>query len=355
VLIRVLLIGSPNILSLIKHHHALAEGAPLGIALRAIKLLAALATCLAVTSSPVYAQSSYPDKPIKLIVGYPPGGSADFVTRVTAEEISKELGVAVLVDNRPGAGGSIAAEAVSKLPADGYTFAVLGPNALIKALFPKLGFDPDKELVPISNLAVGSMIICVNPKTPFKTLKELIDFAKSHPQQLFSAASGNGSTPHLAAALFESSAGVKFTTIQFKGGGQAAQSTMAGDTQVMFATPPTVMGFIKAGMLRPLAVTTAKASPSIAGIGGAAESGLAGYDTNFSFGLYAPRGTPNEVLKKVFDAVTKGLQHNGIKERFAFQGMDVNTSKSMEAFDAELKADAPNVYRAVKESGAKVE
>ncbi len=300
-------------------------------------------------------QSSYPEKPIKLVVGYPPGGSADFVTRVTADELSKELGVSVLVDNKPGAGGSIAAELVSKQPADGYTFAVLGPHALIKALFPKLSFDPDKELLPITSLAVGSMIICVNPKTPFKTLKELIDYAKLHPQQLFSAASGNGSTPHLAAALFESSAGVKFSTVQFKGGGAAAQSTMAGDTQVMFATPPTVLGFIKAGMLRPLSVTTAKASPAVPGIPGALESGLAGYDTNFSFGLYAPKGTPPELMKKVFEGVTKGLQHSGIKERFAFQGMDVYTSKSMDAFDLELKADAPNVYRAVKESGAKVE
>ena len=303
----------------------------------------------------VCAQTSYPDKPIKLLVGYPPGGSADFVTRVTADELSKELGVAVLVDNKPGAGGSIAAELLSKLPADGYSFDVLGPHALIKALFPKLGFDPDKELLPITSLAVGSMIICVNPKTPFKTLKELIDFAKLHPQQLFSAASGNGSTPHLAAALFESSAGVKFSTIQFKGGGAAAQSTMAGDTQVMFATPPTVLGFIKAGMLRPLSVTTAKASPAIPAIPGALESGLVGYDTNFSFGLYAPKGTSTEVMKKVFYAVSKGRQHNGIKERFAFQGMDVYTSKSIEAFDSELKADAPNVYKAVKESGAKVE
>ncbi len=301
------------------------------------------------------AQSSYPDKPIKLVVGYPPAGSADFVTRVTADELSKELGVSVLVDNRPGAGGSIAAEVVSKSAPDGYTFAVLAPHALIKALFPKLGFDPDKELIPITNLGVGSMIICVNPKTPFKTLKELIDFAKSHPQQLFSAASGNGSTPHLAAALFESSAGVKFTTIQFKGGGAAAQSTMSGDTQVMFATPPTVLGFIKSGLLRPLSVTTAKPSAAIPGVPGALESGLTGYDANFTFALYAPKGTPNEVLKKVFDAVTKALQHSGVKERFAFQGMDVATSKSMEAFDLELKADAPNIYRAVKESGAKVE
>jgi tripartite-type tricarboxylate transporter receptor subunit TctC len=301
------------------------------------------------------AQSVYPDKPIKLIVGYPPGGSGDFVTRVTADELSKELGVAVLVDNKPGAGGSIAAELVAKSAPDGYTFAVLGPHALIKALFPKLSFDPDKDLIPLSNLATGSMIICVNPKTSFKTLKDLIDFAKSHPQQLFSAASGNGSTPHLASALFESTAGVKFTTIQFKGGGAAAQSTMSGDTQVMFATPPTVMGFIKSGMLRPLSVTTAKASQAIPGISGAADSGLIGYDTNFSFGFYAPRATPPEVLKKVFEALTKGLQHAGVKERFAFQGMDVASSRSPDAFDLDLKAEAPSIYKAVKESGAKVE
>ena len=302
-----------------------------------------------------YAQSNFPDKPIKLIVGYPPGGSGDFVTRVTAEELGKELGVSVLVDNKPGAGGSIAAELVSKSPGDGYTLAVLGPNALIKALYPKLNFDPDRDLISVSNLAQGSMIICVNPKTPFKTLRELIDYAKTHPQELFSAASGNGSTPHLAAALFESTAGVKFTTIQFKGGGAAAQSTMSGDTQVMFATPPTVMGFIKAGMLRPLSVTTAKPSQSIPGIAGALESGLVGYDTNFSFGLYAPKGTPPELIKKIFESVTKGLQRPGIKERFAMQGMDITTSKSPEAFENDLKADAPNVFKAVKESGARLE
>jgi tripartite-type tricarboxylate transporter receptor subunit TctC len=303
----------------------------------------------------LHAQITFPDKPIKLVVGYPPGGSGDFVTRVTADELSKELGVAVLVDNKPGAGGSIAAELVAKSPADGYTLAVLGPNALIKALFPKLGFDPDKDLVPLTNLAVGSMIICVNPKTSFKTLKELIEFAKLHPQELFSAASGNGSTPHLAAALFESSAGVKFTTIQFKGGGAAAQSTMSGDTQVMFATPPTVMGFIKSGMLRPLSLTTAKSSQAIPGIAGALENGLLGYDTNFSFGLYAPKGTPPEVFKRIFEAAVKGLQHTGVKERFSFQGMDVSPSTSPQAFESQLKADAPNVYKSVKESGAKVE
>jgi len=311
--------------------------------------------CISLSTQCAFAQANFPDKPIKLIVGYPPGGSGDFVTRVTADELGKELGVAVLVDNKPGAGGSIAAELVAKSPADGYTLAVLGPHALIKALFPKLSFDPDKDLISISNLATGSMIICVNPKTPFKTLKDLIDFAKSHPQQLFSAASGNGSTPHLAAALFESTYGVKFTTIQFKGGGAAAQSTMSGDTQVMFATPPTVMGFIKSGMLRPLSVTTAKPSSSVPGIPGALESGLVGYDTNFSFGLYAPKGTPPEIIKKVFEALSKGLQHPGIKERFAFQGMDVSTSKSPESFDNELRADAPNIYKAVKESGARVE
>ena len=142
-------------------------------------LLLGLASLLCPLAHLAQAQTSFPDKPIKLIVGYPPGGSGDFVTRVTAEELSKELGVPVLVDNKPGAGGSIAAELVTKLPADGYTFAVLGPHALIKALFPKLTFDPDKELLPVTSLAVGSMIICVNPKTPFKTLKELIDYSKN--------------------------------------------------------------------------------------------------------------------------------------------------------------------------------
>jgi len=309
--------------------------------------------CISLSTQCAFAQANFPDKPIKLIVGYPPGGSGDFVTRGTADELGKELGVAVLVDNKPGAGGSIAAELVAKSPADGYTLAVLGPHALIKALFPKLSFDPDKDLISISNLATGSMIICVNPKTPFKTLKDLIDFAKSHPQQLFSAASGNGSTPHLAAALFESTAGVKFTTIQFKGGGAAAQSTMSGDTQVMFATMPTILPYVKSEKLRGLAVTGASRDPSMPDLPSISET-LPGFDVKNWIGLFAPAGTPPAIVKKLHDEVSKIMQQPAVQKKLESEGAKYY-AMTPEAFGVFQKKESVRWGKIIKSAGIKPE
>jgi tripartite-type tricarboxylate transporter receptor subunit TctC len=232
--------------------------------------------------------AAYPTKPIRLVVGYPPGGSGDFITRVAADEIGKEIGVQVLVENRPGAGGTIANEAVSKAAADGYTVLNAGPFALTNALYRKLAYDGAKDFIPVTQLAVGPMIIVVNNDLPVRNLKELIAYAKANPDKLNVASSGNGSTPHLAGAQFEAVAGVRFTTIQFKGGGPAATSTIAGDTHVMFATPPTVINFIKAGRLRPLALTSAQSSPAIPGIPGALEAGLPDTSRRFRSGCMCP-------------------------------------------------------------------
>jgi tripartite-type tricarboxylate transporter receptor subunit TctC len=319
------------------------------VRLRIAALLAALAF------SAGAAAQAYPNKPIRIITGYPPGGSADFLTRLVAEEMSKTLGVAVVAENRPGAGGTIASEVVAKSPADGYTLFNATHHSINKALYKKLAFDPDKDFVAITRVATGPLVICVNNDTPIKTLRELIAFAKANPGKLFNANSGNGSSPHLAGVDFMSVAGVNFTTVQFKGGGPAAQSIIAGDTNVMFATPPTVMGFIRAGRMRALAITSKNASPSIPGLPGAAEAGLPGYDHTFSFGLYAPAGTPPAILKQLHAAAVKGLARADVREKIAFQGMDSTPSASPEAFEADLKAEAPMWERVVRESGARVE
>jgi tripartite-type tricarboxylate transporter receptor subunit TctC len=299
--------------------------------------------------------AAYPTKPIRLVVGYPPGGSGDFITRVAADEIGKEIGVQVLVENRPGAGGTIANEAVSKAAADGYTVLNAGPFALTNALYRKLAYDGAKDFIPVTQLAVGPMIIVVNNDLPVRNLKELIAYAKANPDKLNVASSGNGSTPHLAGAQFEAVAGVRFTTIQFKGGGPAATSTIAGDTHVMFATPPTVINFIKAGRLRPLALTSAQSSPAIPGIPGALEAGLPGYESTFSFGLYVPAGTPAAVVRRLHEAAVKAMARPGVRERVAVQGMDVATHSSPEAFTAALRDGAGGLERAVRDSGAKLE
>jgi tripartite-type tricarboxylate transporter receptor subunit TctC len=296
----------------------------------------------------------YPSKPIRLIVGYPPGGSGDFTARIAADELSKDLGVSVVVENRAGAAGNIAAEAVAKAPADGYTLLNAWHHAINLALY-KSSHYSEKDFVAISRVASGSTVVSVNSNSPFNNLKELIDFAKKNPGKLFNASAGYGSAPHLSSALFESVAGVQFTSVQFKGGGPAAQSLLAGETQVAFATSPTVMGFVRAGRLKALAVSTRDASPAIPGVPGAAEAGLPGYHSTFWFGLYAPAGTPPAVVQRLHQAALRGLSKPEVKEKVAVGGMDASPSASPEAFEAEIRAEAPVLTRIIRESGAKIE
>jgi len=317
-----------------------------------VRVLGSLLACAVAVH--VHAQT-YPSKPIKLVVGYPPGGSGDFLTRVMADEMSKELGVSVVADNRPGAGGNIANEVVAKAPADGYTVLNATHFAVNKALYKSIAYDADRGFAAVSRVANGPTVICVNNNLQVKDLKELIDYARANPGKLFNASAGYGSAPHLASVLFESVAGIKFTSVQFKGGGPAAQSLLAGDTQVMFATAPTVMGFIRAGRMRGLAVSTPAASPAVPGIPGAEEAGMPGYDFTFWFGLFVPAGTSPAVVKRLHEAAVRGLAKPETRDKIALQGMDAAPSASPEAFEAEIKAEAPMWEKLVRESGARVE
>ena len=315
---------------------------------RALLLLAAC--CFAATA---HAQS-YPAKPIRLIVGYPPGGSGDFTARIAADELSKDLGVSVVVENRAGAAGNIAAEAVAKAPADGYTLLNAWHHAINLALYKSSNYS-EKDFVAISRVASGSTVVSVNASSPFSSLKDLVAYAKANPGKLFNASAGYGSAPHLSSALFESVAGVQFTSVQFKGGGPAAQSLLAGETQVSFATSPTVMGFVRAGRLKALAVSTRDPSPAIPGVPGAAAAGLPGYHSTFWFGLYAPAATPQAVVQRLHQAALRGLSKPEVKEKVAVGGMDASPSASPEAFEAEIRAEAPVLTRIIRESGAKIE
>ena len=295
----------------------------------------------------------YPSKPIRLIVGYPPGGSGDFTTRIAGDELARELGVAVIVENKPGAGGNIANEFVARAPADGYTILNAWHFAINRALY-KSSYE-EKDFAAVSRVAAGPTVICVRADSPIASLKDLIAHARANPGKLFNASAGFGSTPHLASVLFESVAGVKFTSIQFKGGGPAAQSLLAGDTQVMFATSPTVMGFVRAGRMRALSTSMRKSSPAVAGVPGAEEAGLPGYEFTFWFGLFVPAGTPPAIVKRLHEAAAKGLSRPEVREKIAVQGMDAAPSASPEAFEAELRAEAPMLEKVIRESGAKVE
>ncbi len=313
----------------------------------------AFAVAAMVLFSAVAVAQGYPNRPIRLVVGYPPGGSGDFTTRLIADQLAKDLGVAVIVENRPGAGGSIASEFVAKSVPDGYTLLNQGNHAINKNLYKNLGYD-QKDFAPVCRVAIGTTILVVNNDTPFKSLKDLVAYARANPEKLFNASAGVGSAPHLAAAAFEVAAGVKVTTVQFKGGGPASQSLIAGDTQMMFATSPTVTGFIKGGRMRPLVVSMRKGSPSIPGIPGSEEAGVP-FESTFWFGLYAPAGTPTEIVKRLHAAAAKGLAKSEIRDRIAQQGMDAAPSASPEAFAAEIAAEAPQIAEAIRASGAKVD
>ncbi len=316
-----------------------------------MKILSFILFCL--FSGLAFSQS-YPAKPIRIVVGYPPGGSGDFTTRLIADELSKDLNIATIVENKPGAGGSIASEFVAKSAPDGYTVLNQGNHAINKNLYKSLPYD-DKDFIPVCRVAVGTTIMVVGSNSPFNSARELIAYAKANPGKLFSASAGYGSAPHLASVGFEAAAGVKFSTIQYKGGGPASLSLLGGDTQVMFATSPTVMGFIKGGRMRPLLVTLPKGSPSIPGIPGGDAAGVPGFESTFWFGLYVPAGTPMEIVRRLHTAAAKGLAKAEIRDKIALQGMDASPSASPEAFAAEIRAEAPMWERVIRESGAKVE
>ena len=298
---------------------------------------------------------SFPHKPLRFVVGYPPGGSGDFVTRTVGEAIAAELGQTAIIDNRPGAAGNLASEIVLKAPADGYTLLV-GSNPYInKALYKKLPYDIEKDFQPVTLLANGPMIIAVNNSLPVNSIKDLIAHAKKNPGKLNFASSGNGSAPHLAGVLFNSVNDVDILHIPFKGGAPAVQSLIAGDTQVIFGTSPVVLPQVRGGRIRALAITTQERSGAIPGIMGMKEAALPDYDISFSFGLYAPSAMRAEDIKKVFDAAVKVLKRPDIRDKLATQGMDPAPNASPAEFQAQNLKDAPMWAKLVVDSGAKVD
>ena len=288
----------------------------------------------------------YPSKPIRLVVGFPPGGAADFVSRAFQEPLGKALGQPIVVDNRPGAGSSIAAEHVAKSAPDGYTLLIASPSSILvnPVITPKAGFQPLKDLVPVSKVSSSPLILAVNPAVPASSVKELVAHAKQNPGKLNFATSGNGSAPHLAAVLFVRLAGVDMVHVPYKGGAPAVQSVLAGDTQLSFATPPSVLPLVQAGRLRALAITSRAATPLIPGVPGMAEAGLSDYEIGFWYGFFVPAGTPPEIVRRLFEATSPVVN-----------APETAGSVSPEDFAAFLAEDAKLWARLVKESGAKAD
>ncbi len=254
------------------------------------------------------AASDYPSKPIKLVVGFAPAGAADYVARSMSDQLSKALGQTVIVENKAGAGSSIAAEFVAKSAPDGYTILIASPSSLSvnPALNSKLGYTP-RDLAPISKMTSSPLVIAASSKSNITSIKDLIAQAKKAPGTLNYASSGNGSAPHLGGALFAQVAGLDMQHIPFRGGAPAIASVIAGDTQLTFGTPPSVLPMVQAGRLRGLAVSTRERTALFPNLPGMAEAGLPEYAIEFWYGLFVPANTPPAIVKKLFDATRTAM------------------------------------------------
>jgi tripartite-type tricarboxylate transporter receptor subunit TctC len=312
-------------------------------------LVTAVALVLATTS----AMAQYPNKPVRLVIGFAPGGAADTVARALSEPLGRILGQPIVVENRPGAGSSIAAENVAKSPPDGYSLLIASPSSISvnPAINPRLNYKPS-ELTPVTKVSSSPLLIVVNPASGIGSVRELIAAAKREPGKLNYATSGVGSAPHFGAAYFSQVAGVQMVHVPFKGGSPAITSVVSGDTQLSFATPPSVLGMVKANRLKALAVTSRDRSALMPEIPGMAEAGLPDYAMAFWYGLFVPAGTPPEIVKKLFAATIEAAQKPEFKAALAREGTEVSLSASTEEFAAFLTEDAKFWAKLARDSGA---
>ena len=269
------------------------------------------------------AAAAWPDKPITLVVPYPPGGPTDIVGRSVAQGLSDELGQTVIVDNRSGAGGNIGADMVAKSAPDGYTLLMATTaHAINMSLFKNLGYDTRKSFVPLSLLTKGPLVLVTRPDLPAKSVGELIALAKASPGKLTFASSGNGQSTHLSAELFNTMAGIRMVHVPYRGSAPAMTDVMGGQADIMFNTMLSSMPYVKDGKLRALAVTSAARSPAAPDVPTVAESGLPGYEATAWNGLMAPAGTPDAVVQKLSAALKKVLSRPDMQKQFAQQGFD---------------------------------
>ncbi len=301
--------------------------------------------------SPALGQG-YPSKPIRLVVGVPPGGTTDVVARIVGQKLAEQLGQPVVIDNRGGAGGNIGAEAVAKAAPDGYTLflAVIGTMAINPSLYRDMPFDTLRDFAPISQLTSMPQVMLVHPSIPAKSVREFIAYAKSRPGKIDFASGGNGTATHLAGELFKAMSGTDLVHVPYKGNGPAMTDLVSGRVAVMFDQVFTGLPFVRSGKLRALGVTTARRSPAAPDIPTIAESGLPGYDVTTWHGLVAPAGTPREIVNRLHDEVVKALNSPEVRERFAANGIDP-VSSTPEEFGAFMKAEIKKWSETVKAAG----
>lgn len=297
------------------------------------KNLLAVVCTLACTA---VAAQSYPSKPITLLVGFPPGGGADLVARVVSERLGKELGQPIIVENKPGAGTTIASDLAARAAPDGYTLLLssVSLNGSDQLLYKSARYDGNKSFTPITRWAYSPMLIGVREKFPEKDVSGLVEHARKNPGKLSYSSSGAGVITHLAGASFENAFGIEMLHVPYKGGAPSIQAVAAGDVDMTFGTPPSVLPLAQAGKLRLLGVTTAERSPLFPDLPGMKEAGLPDFNFTISYNVYGPAGMPDDVVKKIFDASTKVLNDPEVKARLEKQGNIASPSESPAQFKA---------------------
>lgn len=321
----------------------------------------AVAAVVTLSSAAALAQT-YPAKPIKLVVPFPPGGTTDILARAVGGELTKAWGQQVIIDNRPGAGGNIGSEIVARSAPDGYTLLMgtVGTHAINQSLYSKLPYDPIKDFAPVTLVASVPNVLVVNTalaeKNKITDVKSFVAFVKQHPGKLNMASSGNGTSIHLAGELFKTQTQTFMVHIPYRGSAPAITDLLGGQADLMFDNLPSAMPYIKAGRLRALGVTSSKPSPALPDVPPIAQAGgdLTGFEASSWFGILAPAGTPPDIVNKLQQEITKALASPAVKDKLVSQGADP-AGNTPEQFAAHIQAETKKWSKVVKASGAKVD
>ena len=316
-------------------------------------LLVAIASTLVSTLTSAQA---YPSKPIRLIIPFPPGGATDIIGRTLAQKLSTQLGQTVIVDNKPGAGGTLGSNEAAKAAPDGYTLllATTSTHSIAPSLYKNIPYSVEKDFAPISEVATATNVLIVTPNLPVSNVAELVLLAKSKPDALNFASSGNGTIVHLQSELFKLVAGVQLTHVPYKGTALAIPDLISGQTQMLFDSLVSALPHIKGGKVKALAVTSTKRTPLLPNVPTVIESGLPGYEVNTYFGLFAPSGTPREILQRLQREAAAAVQSPEVKERFAGQGAEP-VGGTPEALSALIRAETAKWKRVIEAGQIKVD
>ena len=303
-----------------------------------------------------WAQSDYPNKSIRLVLGFPPGGISDVLSRAIGAKLSASLGQQVVIDNRPGAGTTIASDIVAKSAPDGYTLFMqdITTHAINASLYKKLPYDTVKDFTPISLVASSALMLVVHPSLPAKSVKELIALAKSRPGQIVYASSGNGTILHLAGETFKSMAGIDMIHVPYKGSAQAVQALLAGEVALTFSTMPPALPQVKSGKLRALGVTTPKRNAAAPEVPTVSEAGLKGFDVVLYSGVLGPAAMPAAVVNKLNSELAKAVNTPEVKNTYSSLGVDALTDTPAE-FAAHIASEIIKLGKAVRAAGAHVD